>query len=63
MLRISDMKNVDKSKNCLTPAKLESKKQDKKVLASREGLGGKLPHRTLRRSHVPSSISSPAFSK
>ena len=37
MLRISDVKNVNKSKNRLTPAKLESKKQDKKVLASREG--------------------------
>ena len=39
LLRISDVKDVNKRKNCLTPVKLESKKQDKKVLASREGLG------------------------
>ena len=37
MLKNSDVKNVNKSKNRLTPVKLESKKQDKKVLASREG--------------------------
>ena len=30
MLRISDIKNVNKSKNPLTPAKLGSEKQDKK---------------------------------
>ena len=31
-LRISHVKNVNKRKNPLTPVKLESKKQDKKVL-------------------------------
>ena len=35
MLRISDHKNVNKRKNRLTPLKLESKKHDKKVLASK----------------------------
>ena len=35
MLRISDIKNVNKRKNRLTPVKLESKKRDKKILASR----------------------------
>ena len=39
ILRISEVKNVNKRKNRLTPAKLESRKQDKKVLASRVGLG------------------------
>ena len=40
-LRISDHKNVNKSKNPLTPAKLENKKQDKKSigLAGRFGRG------------------------
>ena len=46
MLKNPEVKNVNKSKNRLTPAKLDSKKQDKKVLASRVGTG-----------HVPSSIS------
>ena len=32
MLRISDHKNVNKSKYRLSPAKLESKKQDKKII-------------------------------
>ena len=41
--KISNQKNVNKSKNRLTPTKLESKKQDKKVLASREGSGGQFP--------------------
>ena len=35
MLGISDVKKVNKRKNCLTPANLESKKKDKKVLVSR----------------------------
>ena len=43
MLRISDVKNVNKSKNRLTLIILESKKQDKKLFASREGLGGAIP--------------------
>ena len=30
MLKIPGVKNVNKRKNCLTPAKLESKKQEKK---------------------------------
>ena len=34
MLRISDQKNVNKSKNRLTPAKLDNKKQGKKHLPS-----------------------------
>ena len=37
MLKKPDLKNVNKSKNGLTPAKLESKKQDKKIMDSREG--------------------------
>ena len=36
-------KNVNKSKNRLALAKLESKKQDKKVLALWEGSGGRVP--------------------
>ena len=39
MLGILDVKNVNKRKNRLTPAKLESKKQDKKVCASLVGSG------------------------
>ena len=42
-LTISDVKNVNKIKNRLTPVKLESKKEDKKAMAKREGQGGKLP--------------------
>ena len=38
-LIIPDMKNVNKSENHCSPVKLESKKQDKKVLALRVGLG------------------------
>ena len=41
--KISHVKNVNKRKYRLTPVKLESKKQDKKVTAKREGLGGKFP--------------------
>ena len=44
MLRIPKVKNVDKRKNRLTPVKLESKKQDKKVLASRVGPGWDVPN-------------------
>ena len=36
MLRISNVKNVNKRKNLFTPVKLENKKQDKKVLASND---------------------------
>ena len=43
IFKISHVKNVNKRKNRLTPLKLERKKQDKKVLASREGSGGKFP--------------------
>ena len=43
MLKISDHKNVNKSKNRLTPAKLESKKHDTKALTSREGSGSDVP--------------------
>ena len=32
-----------KSKNRLTPAKLESKKQDKKIIGLVEGQGGQFP--------------------
>ena len=39
MLRISHHKNVNKSENRLTPFKLYNKKHNKKVRASREGLG------------------------
>ena len=45
IFKISHVKNVNKSKNCLVPIKLESKKQDKKMLASREGS----LHRTIGR--------------
>ena len=38
-LQISHEKNANKRKNPLTPVKLESKKQDKKVLAMQEGSG------------------------
>ena len=34
-LKISDVKNVNKRKNRLTPVKLESKKEDKKKIAPR----------------------------
>ena len=44
MLKISDVKNVNKRKNRLTPVKLESKKQDKKLLASRVGSGWDVPN-------------------
>ena len=43
MLRISDVKNVNKRKNRLAPVKLESKKQHKKVLPSQAGSGGNSP--------------------
>ena len=36
-------KNANKIQNRLTPLKLESDKQDQKVLVSREGSGGKSP--------------------
>ena len=36
ILRISDHKNVNKSKNYCSQVKLESKKQDKKIMASGE---------------------------
>ena len=52
MLRISDVKNVNKRKNRLTPVKLESKKQDKKVLASREGSGWEVSIERRGPSHV-----------
>ena len=35
MLKNPDVKNLNKSKNRPTPAKIETKKQDKKLLASR----------------------------
>ena len=43
MLKNPDVKNVNKSKNRFTPAKLESKKQDKKPLTPRKGSGGASP--------------------
>ena len=43
MLKISVHKNVNKSKNHCSPVKLESKKQDKKIMDSREGTGGAIP--------------------
>ena len=49
MLRISDHKNVNKRKNPLTPAKLETKKQDKKIKDLWEGSGGGDPIDRLRR--------------
>ena len=39
MRKILDVKNVNKSKNRIIPAKLESKKQDKKTLAPRKVSG------------------------
>ena len=53
----SHHKNVNKSKNRLTPLKLGSKKHDKKVMALREGSGMGLSNRSSRKSHVPSRIS------
>ena len=41
--KILHVKNVNKRKNRLTPVKLESKKQDKKVVAERERLGWEVP--------------------
>ena len=46
-LNNSNVKNVNKKKNPLTPAKLDSKKQDKKIMDSQEGSGRKLPSCTL----------------
>ena len=43
MLKNPDVKNVNKRKNSLTLAKFESKKQDKKALASWVGLGWDAP--------------------
>ena len=43
MLKKPDVKNANKSKNRLTPAKLESKKHDTKALTSREGSGSDVP--------------------
>ena len=37
------MKNVNKNKNRITPAKLESKKHDKKILVLRVGPGWEAP--------------------
>ena len=39
MMRISDHKNINKSKNRLTLLKLYNKKHDKKVMALRKGSG------------------------
>ena len=60
MLRILEVKNVNKSKDRLTPVKLESKKQDKKVLVSREGSRGKFPS-TVRKKPRPTYIRSIVF--
>ena len=38
MLKNPGLKNIKKSKNRLTPAKLQSKKQHKKVLTTRDGI-------------------------
>ena len=43
IFEISHVKNVNKRKNRLAPVKLKSKKQDKKVMDSRKGSGGKSP--------------------
>ena len=43
IFKISRVKNVNKRKNRLTPVRLESEKQDKKVLASWEGSRRKFP--------------------
>ena len=43
IFKISHVKNVNKKQNRLALVKLESKNQDKKVLASRESSGGKSP--------------------
>ena len=43
IFKIFHVKNVNKRENRLTPVKLESRKQDKKVLASREGSSRKFP--------------------
>ena len=43
MLKKPDVKNVNESKNRLTPAKSESKKHDTKALNSQEGSGWDVP--------------------
>ena len=50
------VKNVNKSKNRLTPLKLESKKQFKKVVAEQEGSGRKFPS-NYRRKPRPTNTS------
>ena len=52
MLRISDHKNVHKSRNRLTPAKLESKKQDKKIIAGGFGRGDPIDRLGKATSHL-----------
>ena len=47
LLRIRDQENH------LTPIKLESEKQAKKVVAKRDGLGWEVPIQRLGSSHVP----------
>ena len=42
-LRISHVKNVNKTENRLTPIKLENKKQDKKMISLQEGPSRKFP--------------------
>ena len=39
IVRISGVKNVNKMKNHLTPVRLESKKQDKKIITPQVVLG------------------------
>ena len=56
MSKNSDVKNVNKRKNRLILVKLESKKQDKKVIARREGLGREVSIDRLGSSHVPLTI-------
>ena len=48
IFKISHDKNVNKRKNPLKPVKFKSKKQDKKLLASLEGTGGKLPSKVKK---------------
>ena len=51
MLKNLDVRYVNKRKNRLTPAKLESKIQDKKALASWEGLGVEFPSNVEKKPH------------
>ena len=53
---ISHVKNMNKKKNRLTPVKIISKKQAKKVVDEREGLGWEVPTELLGSTDVPLTL-------